>query len=117
MGANILKKFKALPRPPTVAEDAPGLHLILTSEDLSTFQPGSPVYFEGIEVGDVESWELAKDNEHTEIKIFIHPEYTQLVNEHSHFFNATGIDIEGGLTGFKVRTESLTYNPAGRDCI
>ncbi len=44
----------------------------------------------------------------TEIKIYIRPEYSHLVHEHTHFFNATGIDIEGGLTGFKVRTESLT---------
>ncbi len=56
-----VKKFKALPEPPTVAEDAPGLHLILTSKDLATFEPGSPVYYEGIEVGDVENWKLAEE--------------------------------------------------------
>jgi paraquat-inducible protein B len=110
-----VKKFKALPVPPTVAEDAPGLHLVLYSYDLATFEPGSPVYFEDIEVGDVENWKLVEeDNETegkrvmTEIKIFIRPEYSHLVHEHTHFYNATGIEIEGGLTGFKVRTESLT---------
>lgn len=103
-----VKKFKALPAPPLVGEDAPGLHLVLTSKALATFETGSPVYFEGIEVGDVKSWELAEDNRQTVIKIFIRPEYTDLVSEHSHFFNATGIDIEGGLTGFNIRTESIT---------
>ena len=102
-----VKKFKALPAPPLVAEDAPGLHLVLTSNDLATFETGSPVYYEGIEVGDVISWKLSADNQHTKIKIHIRPEYSQLVNEHSHFFNASGIDIEGGLTGFSVHTESL----------
>jgi paraquat-inducible protein B len=108
LGGKHTKKFKALPAPPVVAEDAPGLHLVLTSKALATFETGSPVYFEGIEVGDVKSWELAEENRQTVIKIFIHPEYSNLVNEHSHFFNATGIDIEGGLTGFSIRTESLT---------
>jgi paraquat-inducible protein B len=103
-----VKKFKALPKPPTVAEDAPGLHLILTSKDLTTFQPGSPLYYEGIEVGDVKSWAFAKEKKHTEIKIYIRPEYSDLVHSNTHFFNATGIEVEGGLTGFKVRTESLT---------
>ena len=105
---NHVKKFKALPAPPLVAENAPGLHLTLTSMNLATFEPGSPMYYEGIEVGDVKSWELSPDNQHTKIKIYIYPEYSQLVNEHSHFFNASGIDIEGGLTGFSVHTESLT---------
>ena len=109
------RKFKALSRPPTVAEDAPGLHLVLNSYDLATFEPGSPVYFEGIEVGDVENWKLVEeDNETeskrvmTEIKVFIRPEYSHLVHENTHFYNATGIEIEGGLTGFNIRTESLT---------
>ena len=66
------------------------------------------MYFEGIEVGDVKSWELAEENRQTVIKIFIRPEYSNLVNEHSHFFNATGIEVEGGLTGFTIRTESIT---------
>ena len=114
-GGKHVKKFKALPLPPTIAEDAPGLHLLLTSKDLSTFEPGSPVYFEKIEVGDVENWKLVEEDSEvesnrfmTEIKIYIRPEYSHLVHEHTHFFNATGIKIDGGLTGFNVRTESLT---------
>ena len=109
------RKFKALPEPPAVPEDAPGLHLVLNSYDLATFEPGSPVYFEQIEVGDVENWKLVEKEDGiesnrfmTEIKIFIRPEYSHLVHENTHFFNVTGINIEGGLTGFTVRTESLT---------
>ena len=66
------------------------------------------MYYEGIEVGDVKSWEFAEEKQHTEIKIYIRPEYSDLVHSNTHFFNATGIEIEGGLTGFNVRTESLT---------
>ena len=102
------RKFKALSEPPAVPEDAPGLHVILTSKDLATFEPSSPVYYKGIEVGDVENWKLSEDNQQTEIKVYIYPEYSDLVHEHTHFFNATGIKIEGGLTGFTMRTESLT---------
>ena len=107
-GGKHTRKFKALPVPPAVAEDAPGLHLTLFSKDLSTFEPGIPIYYEGIEVGEVKSWEFTEENRQTEIRIFIRPEYTNLINEHTHFFNASGIDIEGGLTGFNIKTESLT---------
>ena len=107
-GGKHTKKFKALPEPPAVPEDAPGLHVILSSKDLTTFEPSSPVYYKGIEVGDVENWKLSEDNQQTEIKVYIYPEYSDLVHEHTHFFNATGIKIKGGLTGFTMRTESLT---------
>ncbi len=102
------REFKALSEPPTVPNNAPGLHIILISRDLATFEPGSPVYYKGIDVGDVEKWKLSEDNQQTEIKVYIHPEYSDLVHEHTHFFNDTGIEIEGGLTGFAVRTKSLT---------
>ncbi len=102
------RKFVALPEPPAVPEDAPGLHLILTSKDLATFEPGSPVYYEEIEVGDVENWEYTQDKNETEINIYIYPEFSNLVHEYTHFFNVSGIKIEGGLTGFTVRTKSLT---------
>ena len=108
IGGKHTKKFKALPKPPVVADDAPGLHLILTSKDLATFEPGSPVYYEKIEVGEVKSWKFPEENHYTEIKIYLRPEYSHLVNEHTRFFDATGIEIDGGLTGFHIRTESLT---------
>ena len=107
-GGKHIKKFKALPEPPVVEEDAPGLHLVLFSKDFDTFETGSPVYYERIEVGKVGSWQFTQDKNETEIKIYIYPEFSKLVHEYTHFFNATGIKIEGGLTGFTVRTESLT---------
>jgi len=102
------RKFVALSEPPAVPEDAPGLHLILTSKDLATFEPGSPVYYEEIEAGDVESWEYTQDKNETEIKIYLYPEFSNLVHNNTHFYNVSGIKIEGGLTGFTVRTKSLT---------
>ena len=100
------RRFKALAEPPTVPESAPGLHLTITSKDLSVGR-GSPVYHKGIEVGDVQSYEIPKDKESVKIKIFIHPEYSHLVSEHSRFWNAGGISVRGGLDGLKIRTESL----------
>jgi len=102
------RKFVALSEPPAVPDDAPGLHLILTSKDLATFEPGSPVYYEEIEVGDVESWEYTQDKNETEIKIYVYPEFSTLVHKNTHFYNVSGIKIEGGITGFTLRTKSLT---------
>ncbi len=100
------RSFKALAEPPPVSEDAPGLHLTLVSKNLSVGH-GSPVYHKKIEVGDVQSYKLSEDKKEVKTKIYIHPQYSHLVNEKTRFWNAGGISVSGGLSGLKIRTESL----------
>jgi paraquat-inducible protein B len=100
------RRFKALDEPPPVSEDAPGLHLTLVSRKLSVGY-GSPVNYKGIEVGDVQSYKLSEDKQEVQTKIFIQPQYSHLVNEKTRFWNAGGISVSGGLSGLKIRTESL----------
>jgi len=59
-------------------------------------------------VADVQSFELMEDREHVEIKIYIHTQYSHLASEHTRFYNPTGIEIEGSLSSFKIRTQSNT---------
>lgn len=107
------RKFKALAEPPTIPEDSPGLHLNLVSKELTSVERGSPIFYKRIAVGDVQSFELMEDREHVEIKIYIHPQYSHLVSEHTRFYNASGIEIEGSLSSFKIRTQSFTSILAG----
>ena len=102
------RKFKALAEPPTIPEDSPGLHLNLVSKELTSVERGSPVFYKRIAVGDVQSFKLMDDRQHVEIKIYIHPQYSHLVSEHTRFYNASGIEIEGSLSSFKIRTQSIT---------
>ena len=102
------RKFKALAAPPAIPENAPGLHLTLNSRDLASVQVGSPVYYKRIAVGDVQSYKLVEDEQQIAIRIYIRPQYTQLVNEHTRFWNASGIEVDGSLSGFKIRTQSFT---------
>ena len=108
------RRFKALAEPPSIPESAPGLHLTLMSEDLASFSRGTPVYYnKNIEVGKVQNYKLADDQKHTEINIYILPEYSHLVKKHSRFWNASGIEVEGGLSGLKIRTQSMVAILAG----
>jgi paraquat-inducible protein B len=100
------RSFKALAEPPPLSEDEPGLHLTLVSKNLSVGH-GSPVNYKGIEVGDVQSYKLSEDKQEVKTKIYILPQYNHLVNEKTRFWNAGGINISGGLSGLKIRTESL----------
>lgn len=101
------KTFEALSSPPPRALTDAGLHLSLKSSDLGSISVGSPINYKKFTIGDVESFELDKDGLGVSISIFIEPEFAHLVRENSRFWNASGISIKGGLTGFDIRTGSL----------
>ncbi|HSC85602.1 MAG TPA: MlaD family protein [Pseudomonas sp.] len=107
------RKFVALAEAPPLADTAPGLHLTLKAERLGSLNRDSPVFYKQIQVGQVKSYALSADQSTVEIKVFIQPEFASLVRKHTRFWNASGISIDAGLSGVKVRTESLSSIVAG----
>jgi len=107
------REFTALPEAPPLADDVPGLHLTLKAERLGSLNRDSPVFYKQIQVGRVKSFALAENQNTVEVKIFIQPEYASLVRKHTRFWNASGISVDAGLSGVKVRTESLASIVAG----
>ena len=107
------REYKALAEAPPLADDVPGLHLTLKAERLGSLSKDSPVFHKQIQVGRVKSYALGEDQSTVEVKLFIEPQYAGLVRKHTRFWNASGISIDAGLSGVKVRTESLTSIVAG----
>lgn len=106
-------EFEALAEPPPLSDDRPGLHLTLKAERLGSLNRDSPVFYKQIQVGRVKSYALAKDQSTVEVKLYIEPTYAALVRKHTRFWNASGISIDAGLSGFKLRSESLASIVAG----
>ncbi|NQD93720.1 MCE family protein [Pseudomonas sp. CrR25] len=106
-------EFKALLVPPPLSDDQPGLHLTLKAERLGSLERDSPVFYKQIQVGRVKSYALAQDQNTVEVKVFIEPAYASLVRKHTRFWNASGISIDADLSGFKLRSESLSSIVAG----
>ncbi|MGB4075239.1 MlaD family protein [Pseudomonas sp.] len=106
-------KFTALTEPPPMADDTPGLHLTLKAERLGSLNRDSPVFYKQIQVGRVKSYALMEGQNQIEVKVFIQPEFASLVRKHTRFWNASGVSIDAGLSGVKVRTESLASIVAG----
>jgi len=100
--------FIALASPPAKSLNDPGLHLVLNAKDLGSLSVGSPVIYKKFEIGNVQFYKLDADGANVSINLFIKPEFMHLVRSNSRFWNASGISIKGGLTGFDIRTESLT---------
>lgn len=107
------RKFTALNEPPPLADTAPGLHLTLKAERLGSLNRDSPVFYKQIQVGRVKSYALLEEQNQVEVKVFIEPEFASLVRKHTRFWNASGVSIDAGLSGVKVRTESLASIVAG----
>ena len=107
------RKYTALPEAPPLADDVPGLHLTLHAERLGSLSKDSPVFYKQIQVGRVKSYALLEDQNQVEVKVFIQPEFASLVRKHTRFWNASGVSIDAGLSGVKVRTESLASIVAG----
>lgn len=106
-------EFAALPEPPPLSDDRPGLHLTLKADRLGSLSRDTPVFYKQIQVGRVKSYALADDQTTVEVKLYIEPTYAALVRKHTRFWNASGISIDAGLSGFKLRSESLASIVAG----
>jgi paraquat-inducible protein B len=107
------REFKGLETPPAVTFGEKGKRFMLHTDDLGSLDIGSPVYFRRIQVGQVVSYNLAKDGNGVDIEIFINAPNDQFVLTDSRFWNASGVDVTLGAAGLKVSTQSLTSILAG----
>ena len=112
-GAMPQREFEARDKAPPLDLKSPGLHLVLFGENLGSLEVGSPVLYRQVRVGSVQSYQFAKNSKRILIGVHIEPEYASLVNGSTRFWNASGITLTGGLSGIKVKSESLQTLMAG----
>ncbi|MFV0478081.1 MAG: intermembrane transport protein PqiB [Parahaliea sp.] len=99
----------APPTPPGVA----GVRIYLNGESASSVGVGSPVLYQGLQVGQVESVELDMEQSDVSVSLFIDSPYDQLVTEGARFWNASGMNVSAGADGIEVNTASLAALMAG----
>jgi len=109
------KSFRGLEEPPVVRADTPGREFILESPKLGSLGPGSPVFYRGIQVGEVLGYDLGaqKSESSLQIPVFVRAPYDDLVYDRTRFWNASGISISTGSQGFSFKMESLQSLLAG----
>ena len=98
-------EFTGLENPPSTIEG--GLRIVLRAER-PKMRADAPVYYRGVEVGTVQKLDLAPNALSADIHVVIFPRYASLVREGSSFWDASGLNIKGGiLKGIDVEFESL----------
>jgi paraquat-inducible protein B len=107
------RSFLGLEEPPIVRADTPGTTYVLTTDKLRGFGANSPVFFRGIEVGEVVSTSFVSIEKGFTVHVFVRAPYDGFVHQGTRFWNATGINLSSESGGFKVQMESLEAVLAG----
>lgn len=101
------RDFEGLAKAPLSPTEA-GLRLRVSASHMGTVSIGSPVYFRGVRVGNVERISLSKDATRAEAHVVIAKPYASLVRRESRFWRVAGADVRGSLFGgVDVKVESL----------
>lgn len=100
-------EFDGLPSPPATEMDSQGVEVRLRADQSFGINPSSPVTYRGIVVGQILSVELTEDSREVEVIAQVETQYKALLRESSQFWKTSGVDVDFGLRGFHLSTESL----------
>lgn len=101
------REFVGLEVPPPATSGMPGREFVLRSDTLGSLGTGSPVYYRRLNVGQVISYDLAKNGKSVDIRIFLNAPFGRFVTSNTQFWEVSGIDVSVGANGLSVQTESL----------
>ena len=105
-GAPGRRQYRGLDDMPLTPPSTPGLQFRLLSNGSVSVNVGSPVLYNGYEVGRVESIELDETGK-TILTAFVDAPYDDLITTATRFWNASGVAVDMDGQGFSLRTESL----------
>lgn len=95
-----------------VAEDA--LKFTLEDSSLGSMKVGTPIFFRGIKVGQIDGYSLSSQGNSVLMQAHIEPQYRHLVNKTSQFWDVSGIKVDVGIfSGAQIEAGSLETLLAG----
>ncbi len=99
--------FILLTSPPAKNPSAAGLQLSLLTESASVATPGSSISYRGVTVGQVDNVTLDKKADKVRVNITIDEAHKSLIQVNTRFYNASGITLNGSISDFSIKTESV----------
>ena len=99
--------FVGLEKAPIITSEMEGKRFSLKAPRLGSLNPGSPIYFRQVKVGQVVEFELDRDGNDIGIIIFIDAPYDHFVRENSRFWLSSGLDLQLTANGLRIDTQSM----------
>jgi paraquat-inducible protein B len=101
------REFTGLDEPPPISSNVPGREFVLTASSLGSISPGAPIYYRGIDIGQVLGYKLNAEARGLDLTIFVEEPFHELVRTTSRFWNASGIDLTTGAAGIELHVAPL----------
>jgi paraquat-inducible protein B len=102
-----ITNFIGLEDPPVLHSSVPGHTFRLRSSRIGSLNPGSPLLFRDLTVGEVLGWDVGAMAKDVIIHVFVRAPYDRYVHENSVFWNASGASVQLGGNGIRVELDSL----------
>lgn len=99
--------FVGLEEPPVVRSGAAGRSFTLHGDRLGSIEPGAPVFYRDIAVGEVQRIRFGEMAETVDVQVFVRAPYDEFVYDGSRFWRASGISVTTGPNGVHLELESL----------
>jgi len=83
------------------------LQLHLLTEDATGLNPGDPITYKGMKIGQISKLNFSDSGRYIEALININAPYRYLINNNSQFYLLNGINFKASLTGVKMQASPL----------
>lgn len=101
------RAFVGLEEPPLIRSTVPGTRYVLHAERLGGLSRGAPIYYRGLEVGQVLGYHLDAERRRVAVPIFVQAPHDRLVTRATRFWDASGVAVGTGPGGIEIQLASL----------
>jgi paraquat-inducible protein B len=106
-GGTPVTEFVGLEDPPVLHSFVPGHSFQLKAPRIGSLNPGSPILFRDLMVGEVLGWDVGEMAKDVTIQAFVRAPYDRYVHDKTVFWNASGVSVQLGSNGLRLELESL----------
>ncbi|SUO97857.1 intermembrane transport protein PqiB [Suttonella ornithocola] len=101
------RHFIGLNSPPLIPASEPGVRVHLITNNVKGLNIGSPVYYRGFKVGQIDQIQFDDHFDRIKLEAFINSPYDKLINPNTKFWNISGFNFKLGANGADFSMESL----------
>jgi paraquat-inducible protein B len=99
--------FNGLSETPLIRPGHEGTRVMIRSKNGSSLTGGAPVFFRGMEVGQLDTPRLSETGDSTDVEAFINAPYDKFLTTDSRFWYLSGFSVTLGPSGLDLSVASL----------
>ncbi|MCP3726801.1 MlaD family protein [Paraburkholderia sp. CNPSo 3272] len=105
--------FTGFDTPPAITSDEEGTRFVIRAPTLGSLNAGSPVYFRGVQVGEVLGYSLAPSGGSVRVGVFVRRPFDRLITSDTRWWQASGVELNIDSSGMRLDTPPAAALLAG----